>query len=226
MFLPIGDTPNDHVLKPYVNWALVALNVLVFLLAKAASGGAAYHAFTMEWGFTPVAPRVETFFTSMFMHADFMHLASNMLFLWIFGDNVESRLGHLGYLLTYLACGLAAVLFFRLLGPDSTVPLVGASGAIFGVTGFYFLAFGRNQVKVLTWFFVVTVFLVPARIVLGVYLALNLFNMLREGGKAGGGVAYGAHVGGFALGLLLAFLLRRAAPAEPAYEPRYWSTRR
>jgi membrane associated rhomboid family serine protease len=212
MFLPIGDEPNDPTRRAYVNYALIAANVLAFLLAKATAGGTAYAAFTMEWGFTPVAPRIETFFTSMFMHGDFMHLAGNMLFLWIFGDNVEAALGHAGYLFAYVACGLAAVLFFRVLGPDSTIPLVGASGAIFGIEGFYFVAFRRNRVKVFYWLYVmVGTAMIPAMLFLGIAFVENLLYMLMFGKKIGGGVAFAAHVGGFVVGALIALPLRLRA---------------
>jgi membrane associated rhomboid family serine protease len=220
MLFPIGDSPNFSHVRPVVNWGLIAANVLVFLLAKMQTGGdAGYAAWTLEWGFTPVAPTIETFFTSMFLHADFMHLAGNMLFLWIFGDNVEGRLGHAGYLLAYLAFGLAAVLFFRVLAPGSTIPLVGASGAIFGVEGFYFLAFGRNRVRVIYWILIAGAAEIPARVMLGISFVFNLVYMLAQGDKLGGGVAYAAHVGGFVIGLLLALALRAVSPREPEVPP-------
>jgi len=123
VFIPLGDAPNYADSRPWVNYGLIALNVGVYLWALVAHpGDAAYQSWVNEWGFVPAAPRLETFFTSMFMHAGFWHLAFNMLFLFIFGDNVEGRLGHVGYLLAYLACGLAAVLLFRALDPSSTLP--------------------------------------------------------------------------------------------------------
>ncbi|MHC5011096.1 MAG: rhomboid family intramembrane serine protease, partial [Planctomycetota bacterium] len=232
MFLPTGDAPNYSHKRPWVNWGIIALNVLVYVWAVSArSGEVAYHQWVTEWGFVPVAPRFETFFTSMFMHAGFMHLAGNMLFLWVFGDNVEGRLGHVGYLLTYLACGLAAVLLFAWLAPNSGVPLVGASGAIFGVEGFYFLTFAKNRVRVIYWFFIIGVAWIPARIMLGFSFVLNLLYMLSPKGElAGGGVAYAAHVGGFVFGLGAALALRSlgggAAAAEPVSAPRTGTGRR
>jgi membrane associated rhomboid family serine protease len=216
LFLPVGDEPNYAYTRPWGNWGLIATNVLVFVVLRLSGGADGYQETIVEWGFTPVAPTVATVFSSMFLHADLMHLGGNMLFLWIFGDNVEGRLGHLGYLFAYLAFGVAAVLFFRLLGPGSTLPLIGASGAILGVEGFYFVAFGRNRVKVFYWFFwvIVGVRMISARVVLGISFLFNLFYMLAAGGHIGGGVAYAAHVGGFLVGLLLALALRPFAPRD------------
>jgi membrane associated rhomboid family serine protease len=171
-----------------------------------------YQAWLHEWGFVPVAPSLETYFSSMFMHGGFMHLAGNMLFLFVFGDNVEGRLGHLNYLLTYLACGLAAVLLFQVLAPGSTIPLVGASGAIFGVEGFYFLSFPKNRVRVVYWIFFIGYGWISARLMLGFSFVLNLIYMLSPQGA--GGIAYAAHVGGFVFGLGLAFALRVLQPRQ------------
>jgi hypothetical protein len=155
----------------------------------------------------------------MFLHGGFLHLAGNMLFLWIYGDNVEHALGRVRYLLAYLGTGIAATLFHWLWSPDSPIPLVGASGAISGVLGVYFLWFARNKVRLL-WFlppFVMQVFEVPARLVLGMYLVID--NVLPfVAASAEGGVAHGAHIGGFIAGLALAWLHDRrdlrAVPAE------------
>jgi membrane associated rhomboid family serine protease len=218
VLLPVGDAPNLHGTRPWVNWALVAANVGAFVVLRLVTDDPeAWQVAIVDHGFVPVDPSFPDFFTSMFLHSDWMHLLGNMLFLWIFGDNVEGRLGHLGYLLAYLACGLAAVLLFRVLDPGSALPLVGASGAIFGVQGFYFVAFGRNRVKVFFWFLVFGFFWVPARIVIGLSLLLNLFLMLRpEGEQIGGGVAYAAHVGGAALGFLIALALVPFTPRDEA----------
>ncbi|MCB9899069.1 MAG: rhomboid family intramembrane serine protease [Planctomycetes bacterium] len=169
-----------------------------------------------RWGFRPSDPSPATLFTSLFMHAGALHLAGNMLFLWIYGDNVEARLGRLGYLLAYLGTGVAATLANMLLAPHSPLPTIGASGAISGVLGFYFLWFPRNRVRVLLLLFpfLIDVVVIPARIVLGIYLiADNLLPLLLESGRGGGGVAYGAHIGGFLAGLgLAALLVRRGSP--------------
>jgi hypothetical protein len=147
---------------------------------------------------------------SMFLHAGFAHLAGNMLFLWIYGDNVEHRLGRLPFLLAYLGTGVLATLAFSLVAGASLTPLVGASGAISGVLGLYFVLFPHNRVKVLVALFpfVIDVFLVPAPLVLGLFVLVD--NLLPLVVGAGGGVAYGAHLGGFVGGLALAWWVRRS----------------
>jgi membrane associated rhomboid family serine protease len=167
----------------------------------------AYDLFVFRHGFRPAEPSLSSLFTAMFLHAGWLHLAGNMLFLWIFGDNIEDRMGRVGYLLAYLGTGVAATLFFALFVPGSQVPLVGASGAISGVLGFYFLWFPRNRVKTFVFLFpfIMTTFLIPARLVLGFYLLLdNLIPFLVTGGR-GAGVAHGAHIGGFLAGLGFAY---------------------
>lgn len=247
MLLPIGDTPNPRG-TPYVNYALIGLNVAVFLLVSlpliysrpdlndpllleylrvmGARGAvpvrdilqhvSAYDLFLFRFGFRPAAPSVLTMFTAMFLHGGWLHLAGNMLFLWIFGDNVELRLGRFGYLLTYLGTGVAATLFFALFVPRSQAPLIGASGAISGVLGCYFLWFPRNKVKTFIFLFpfIITTVLIPARFILGFFLLIdNLIPFLLTRG-AGVGVAHGAHIGGFLAGLALAYAL-----------PRFWGGR-
>ncbi|MFQ5990145.1 MAG: rhomboid family intramembrane serine protease, partial [Candidatus Methylomirabilales bacterium] len=144
-------------------------------------------------------------------HAGFMHLFGNMLFLWIYGDNVEHRLGRVPFLCWYLATGVAATLFHTLFDLDSPLPLVGASGAISGVLGFYFIWFPRNTVRLLIFFFYfINVITVPARFVLGFYLLVdNLLPFLVTRGMEGGGVAHGAHIGGFLGGLAVAWFMDR-----------------
>lgn len=167
----------------------------------------AYDLFIFRYGFRPASASIATLFTSMFLHGGWLHLAGNMLFLWIFGDNVEHRLGKLGYLLAYLLAGIAATLFFALFVPGSQIPLVGASGAISGVLGFYFLWFPRNKVKTFVFLFplIMNTFYLPARLVLGFYLVVdNVIPFLINAGQ-GAGVAHGAHIGGFGAGILLAF---------------------
>jgi rhomboid family protein len=188
----------------------------------------AYDLFVFEHGFRPSDASSLDLIVCMFLHAGFLHLAGNMLFLWIYGDNVERRLGALPFLFWYLATGAAATLFHALIAGNSPIPLVGASGAISGVLGFYFVWFPRNQVRVL-WFlppFLMQVFEIPARIVLGVYLVLdNLLPFVLAGSDAG--VAHGAHIGGFLAGVAMAWVEDRRglrsgarlvgvpAPAEP-----------
>ncbi len=170
----------------------------------------AYDLVVFGYGFRPVDPHVATLFTAMFLHSGFMHLAGNMLFLWIYGDNVEHRLGPVRYLLWYLATGAAATLFHAWFSPSSPLPLVGASGAISGVLGFYFVWFPRNRVRLFVFLFPIiwNVFLVPARLVLAMYLLVeNLLPFLIQ--RSAGGVAHGAHIGGFLAGLAVAWVMNR-----------------
>jgi len=165
----------------------------------------AYDTFLMRWGYLSGAPSLVTLFSSMFLHGGWMHLLGNMLFLWIYGDNVEHRLGRVGYLIGYLLAGAMAALLYGLFAPEGAgnTPMVGASGAISGVLGFYFIWFPRNQVRMLVVIFIyIDVWHINARIVLGFYLLIeNLLPFLLTD-QSGGGVAYGAHLGGFAAGLL------------------------
>lgn len=180
----------------------------------------AYDLFVFDHGFRPAAPAPMALLTSMFLHAGFVHLAGNMLFLWIYGDNVEHRLGPVLYLAAYLVTGVAATLFHTVFDPGSALPLVGASGAISGVLGFYFVWFPHNRVRV--WVFLFPFFMnvitLPARIVLGFYLVFsNLIPFLISQGMPGGGVAYGAHIGGFLGGLGWAWWAgQREVSARPA----------
>ena len=172
----------------------------------------AYDLFTFTWGYRPVDPHQLTLITAMFLHGGFMHLAGNMLFLWIYGDNVEHRLGPIAFLFWYLATGVAATLFHAYFASSSPFPVVGASGAISGVLGFYFVWFPHNRVRL--WVFLFPLFanvlLVPARIVLGLYLIIeNMLPYLATRGIEGAGVAYGAHIGGFAAGLAVAWGMNR-----------------
>jgi len=256
MILPLGDSPNPRGV-PLVTYALVAVNVAVYVLISLPLSGtgvdpadpglreyvevvarslppsvsareilantSAYDLFVFHHGFRPVAPHLENLLYSLFLHAGFLHLFGNMLFLWIYGDNVEHRLGSVVYLIAYLGTGVAATLFHTLFDPDSPLPLVGASGAISGVLGFYFLFFPRNQVRllVLLFPFFMQVFLVPARLVLGAYLLLdNLLPFLIARGVEGGGVAHGAHIGGFIAGLAVAWVMDRRELTERPSEYR------
>lgn len=160
-----------------------------------------------------------TLLTSMFMHGGILHLAGNMLYLWIFGDNVEEVLGHGRYLLTYLACGLAASLANILIAPSSLIPTLGASGAIAGVMGMYLVWFPHNQVRVLVIRFIT---LMPAVLVIGLWLLMQLFLGYQTLSQAGetGGVAYAAHLGGAVAGIAFALLARdraRAVAERPSH---------
>jgi membrane associated rhomboid family serine protease len=170
----------------------------------------AYDLVVYRWGFRPAAPSPVTLVTAMFLHGGLMHLFGNMLYLWIYGNNVEHRLGIPAYLFWYLATGIAATLFHTLFNAGSPMPLVGASGAISGVLGFYLVWFPHNTVKV--WVFLFPIYMgmvhISATIVLVGYLLLdNLLPFLVAPG--GGGVAHGAHIGGFIAGAIVALILRR-----------------
>jgi len=167
----------------------------------------AYDLLLFQYGFKPAAASVSTLFSSLFLHGGLMHLAGNMVFLYIFGNNVEYRLGHLRYLLVYLGCGVAATLFFSLFSLNSQIPLIGASGAIFGVLGCYFLWFPKNRVRCLIFLFpiVVTTIYLPARLLLGFYLIIDNVLPFIVSGTQGSGIAHGAHIGGFLAGLGIAW---------------------
>jgi membrane associated rhomboid family serine protease len=203
---PIRDhNPSTRI--PFVTYVLIAANVGVFLSYVGLLGDerALFELF-WTWGAVPVkitqGAGLEGIFTSMFLHAGFMHLAGNMLFLWIFGDNLEDKLGHLGYLLFYLASGLGAVALQIAAEPMSNVPMVGASGAIAGVMGGYLLLFPRARVDVLIIIVVIfRIFPVPAWIMLALWFVFQVFNGATNPAD-GGGVAHWAHAGGFIVGLI------------------------
>jgi len=206
---PIRDH-NPSSRTPYVNYALITLNITVFALYfPTFSDQAALAGFFGNWAMIPQrvssGDQVYTLITSLFLHGSLLHLAGNMLFLWIFGDNLEDQLGHAGYLLFYLACGIGAGLAQLAASPASPIPMVGASGAIAGVMGGYLLLFPRAKIDVLFIFIIFfKVFQIPAWIMLGIWFGLQLLNGVGTD-MAGGGVAYWAHAGGFALGLALTF---------------------
>jgi membrane associated rhomboid family serine protease len=216
--LPLGTQPPDTssaAFRAYVEVVGERLPPNV-PIGAALEHTSAYDLYVFEHGYKPAAPQASDLLFSLFLHGGFLHLFGNMLFLWIYGDNVEYRLGHLRYLLAYIATGIAATLFFALFASGSAVPLVGASGAISGVLGFYFLWFPRNTVRMFVFlfpFFMNTI-AVRARIVLGIYLVVdNLLPFLVSSG-GGGGVAHGAHIGGFVAGLAGAWLIDRGGLAS------------
>ena len=213
--LPLGAQPPDTASPAFLAYVEVVRDQLPpgMPLRAALANTSAYDLYVFEHGYKPAAPQLADLFYSLFLHGGFLHLFGNMLFLWIYGDNVEYRLGPLAYLLSYVATGVAATLFFSLFALGSAVPLVGASGAISGVLGFYFLWFPRNTVRMFVFLFpfFVNVVAVRARLVLGVYLLLdNVLPFLVSTG-GGGGVAHGAHIGGFVAGLAGAWLIDRRA---------------
>ncbi len=217
MFIPLKDN-NPSRTYPVVNITLLLANVVIFLyqlalppydqklfLLSNATIPARIPAFLdghvgFEAAFLPLI-------TSMFLHSGFLHLAGNMLFLWIFGDNVEDTFGHLPYLFFYLGCGLGAGLLHILFNLGSTIPALGASGAISGVMGAYMVLFPRERILTLVFIFVVPI---PAVFILGYWFLLQfLAGIDALGTSAKGGVAVWAHVGGFLLGVLLTQVLRR-----------------
>lgn len=180
----------------------------------------AYDVFVYAHGFKPLHPHLSDLFLSLFLHAGLAHLCGNMLFLWIYGDNVEHRLGPRRYLLAYLGAGSAASLFHAAFDLGSPMPLIGASGAISGILGFYFKWFPHNQVRLLIFFFplLMNTVYVPARLVLGIYLVIENLVPFLSVDPARGGVAYGAHIGGFLFGLVTAWLIDRREIARAGEE--------
>jgi membrane associated rhomboid family serine protease len=205
---PIGDDDSSRRSFPIVTYVLIALNVLFFLVEL--SGG---DAFITNWSFVPSrflanpAGDFITLFTSMFMHGGWVHLGGNMLYLWIFGDNVEDRFGSIKFLVFYLLCGLAATFAQLAFSLDSNVPNLGASGAIAGVLGAYLVMFPQGRVRVLMGRGIIPM---PALIVIGLWFVLQFFNSIDSIANTAdtGGVAYMAHVGGFIAGFVLTFVLR------------------
>jgi rhomboid family protein len=217
--IPIRDDQPSFS-APLINYFLIVVNVLVFIweLAVGAQGHRALNAVIFQFGVVPrhelavltgsspdsVATAILPLFTSMFLHGSFLHVAGNMLFLWIFGDNIEDYLGHFRYLIFYLASGLAAGITHILLNTNSRVPSVGASGAIAGVMGAYFILYPRA--RVLTWFPPIFLFHVPAWLMLGYWFVMQLLSgtatSIAETSQ-GTGIAFWAHVGGFAAGVVM-----------------------
>lgn len=235
MLLPIGDDNSDRTITPYVNYILIALNVLVFIFLQ---GGGNNFEFTYAFSTVPAEiltgkdiitqtyvevnpntgmrftiPGLEptpisvylTLFTSMFMHGGWAHLGGNMLYLWVFGDNIENRIGHGRYLVFYLLCGVIAslshVFSTVLLNQNALVPSLGASGAISGVLGAYLMLFPTRRVHALLFIFRISI---PAVIALGFWIVFQIVSGLGMlGGEETGGVAYAAHIGGFIAGFIL-----------------------
>ena len=216
--MPIGDDDTGRRLTPIVTYVLIVVNVLFFLL-ELSSGDA----FINRWAFVPTRFLANpigdfpTLFTSMFMHAGWAHLLGNMLYLWIFGDNVEDRLGHGLFTVFYILCGLGATFAQLAFSMGSSIPNLGASGAIAGVLGAYIMMFPKGSVNVLVGRVVTRM---SALIVIGFWIVLQIFSgigtLTASSQTEGGGVAYMAHIGGFVTGMILTFLLggnRRALPS-------------
>ncbi|MHB1131123.1 MAG: rhomboid family intramembrane serine protease [Chloroflexota bacterium] len=231
--IPISDSQRVHG-RPWVNYVLIAACLLVFLYQVAL--GPALESFIRRWAVIPVLvtsalagdPRIPpttvlTLFTAAFLHGGWLHLGSNMLFLWVFGDNVEERFGHVRYALFYLLCGAGANFAQVLAGPGSSIPLIGASGAIAAVLGAYIVMFPGARVTVLVpVFFFPLFFAVPAVLMLGIWFVTQLASGLASitaHAQMTGGVGYWAHIGGFALGALVTPLLPKARTREQVYRP-------
>lgn len=218
---PIRDH-NPSGRTPFVTIALIAVNIVVFLgFGAFPQSDAAVLRVYADWALIPAritsGDGYETLVTSMFLHGGWMHLIGNMLFLWVFGDNIEDAFGHVRFLAVYLLCGLAAAATQILGNPHSLLPMVGASGAIAGVMGSYLLLFPRARVDLLVIFIVFfRVFVVPAWIVLGLWFGFQLIDSL-SADPTQGGVAYSVHVGGFLAGLALTLPLWLARGG-----PAYW----
>jgi membrane associated rhomboid family serine protease len=159
----------------------------------------------------------------MFMHGGWLHIGGNMLYLWIFGDNIEDNFGHLKFLVFYLVCGFAAAFAQIFMAPDSVIPTLGASGAIAGVLGAYLIMFPHNRIRVLTLTFILTVLELPAIVVLGFWIVIQFFSQFASISEhtaqtGSGGVAYMAHIGGFVAGLMLSFIFRQRRQQPHHYD--------
>jgi len=216
---PIGDDDSARRSLPVVTYGLIALNVVLFFVQL--NGG---ETFLRQWAFTPArfsrdpAADWPTIFSAMFMHGGWLHLGGNMLYLWIFGDNVEDVFGPVKFLIFYLVCGIAATFAQYYVNPGSRIPNVGASGAIAGVLGGYLWLFPHSRVRVLVYNQIVAM---PAIVVLGLWIVLQFVSYAGTLGQRQdvGGVAFMAHIGGFVVGLALTFLLaggQRRGPWEGA----------
>ena len=223
---PIGDDNSDRTITPIVNYAFIGLNILVFLLLQQLGSNETFdYAFALvpkeittgidisgvqvvrdSFGntgevrhFTTPLPVYFNFLSSMFMHGSIAHIFGNMLFLWIFGDNLENLLGHVRYAAFYIVCGLAAALAQIVMTPDSVIPMLGASGAISGVLGGYILLFPKRQVRAIIFNFLTTV---PAFVAIGIWIVYQIIvGYMTPAGM--GGVAYAAHIGGFIAGVAM-----------------------
>jgi membrane associated rhomboid family serine protease len=211
---------EPHYTRPTVNLVLIAVNVLVFLY-ELSMPSYALNRFIMLHGIVPDRLQYSSILTSMFIHGGFLHIAGNMWFLWIFGRGVEDVLGHAKYLFLYFACGFAAAFLFIVLNANSTVPTVGASGAIAGVMGAYLIKFPRAYIRTLVFIVVfITTIDIPAFFLLLYWFAIQFFSGLGSVGysaQMSGGVAWFAHVGGFLAGMALMFLLPTRQRARTWY---------
>ena len=221
--IPLRDVIPSRT-TPGVTVTLITLNVLVYVFQLMLSDRA-QDAFILNFGLVPAYFSLVNVVTAMFVHGGFAHLAGNMLFLWIFGDNVEDRLGHFRFIVFYLLCGFSAAFAQSVLNPDSLVPMVGASGAIAGVMGAYLVLYPHSRVLML-FPFPLFLFELPAVVFLGIWFFIQFLNGINqlpvfERDAISGGVAFVAHVMGFVAGLILVFIMRR--PERTRVE--WWDTK-
>jgi membrane associated rhomboid family serine protease len=208
---------EPHYTRATVTLVIIALNVLVFLY-ELSMPSYALNRFTMQYGLVPDRMRYSSILTSMFIHGGFLHIAGNMWFLWVFGRGVEDILGHAKYFVLYFVCGFAAALTFVMVSPNSTVPTIGASGAIAGVMGAYLIKFPRAYVRTLVFIVIfITTIDLPAAFLLLYWFAMQFFNGIGSLGnsQATSGVAWFAHVGGFIAGMLLMMVMPGKMRARP-----------
>jgi len=215
--IPLRDE-NPTRSTPFVTIALIAINAIVFAFqftmppenqeAFVFAWGAIPHDVAAGWDLLPTIPTAWlTLITSMFMHGGLMHLAGNMLYLWIFGNNIEDVLGHIKFLFFYIIGGLVAALSHIFFDPSSQIPMVGASGAISAVLGAYMLAYPKARVVTLVWIVYIVRFIrVPALLMLGIWFVMQLGGFANDMNREGGGVAWLAHIGGFVAGVVMIFL--------------------
>ena len=223
---PIGDDNSDRTITPYVNYVLIGINILVFVLLQQIGANDSFsYAYSLVpkeimtgvditgvqivrdslgntgeiQHFATPLPVYFNFLSSMFMHGGFMHLFGNMLFLWVFGDNLENMLGHFRYAAFYIVCGIAAAAAQIVMDTDSIIPMLGASGAISGVLGGYLLLFPTRRVRALIFNFLTEV---PAFVALGLWIGFQIVQGYFASSETGG-VAYAAHIGGLIAGLVL-----------------------
>jgi membrane associated rhomboid family serine protease len=211
--IPLRDVIPSRT-TPYVTISLIVVNALVFVYELMLSEGE-LDAFMMFFGLVPAAFSWVAVLTSMFVHGGLLHAAGNMLFLWIFGDNVEDRMGHGRFLAFYLLCGIAAALAQTWTAPDSVIAMVGASGAIAGIMGAYIVLYPRSRIVTLVpIFFFIQIIEVPAVVFLGIWFVLQLISGVGSiaaatGGEPAGGIAFWAHVAGFVAGVSGVLVFRR-----------------
>ena len=222
MLIPIYDD-NPTKTFPWVTISLIVANALIFFYMLSLDfRSEELGRFVMTFGVVPqdieatlgtgglVGGATLTLFTSMFLHAGWLHISGNMLYLWVFGNNIEDHLGHLGFLLFYLAAGVAGSLAHIYFNSGSPIPSIGASGAIAGVLGAYLILYPRARVvTAVVIIIIIRLVSLPAIVVLGLWIVFQLFSGIASVGAEGGGVAWWAHIGGFAVGLIVALVLRK-----------------